>query len=139
MDVCYLIGKLLTKDLVQNGALGAGKAKFLKQGKIPGFAAFVKESPQRKELLPIWRNTHKGLGGKWKRLDKSGKAKYVDASKKMRAAYEQQMKIYRNKKQELLRQIRDAKKAKKAPRKVKKTLKKIQTQLKKARIQKSKG
>ena len=45
-------------------ALGAGKAKFLKQRKIPGFAAFVKESQQLKDLLPIWRNAHKGLGGK---------------------------------------------------------------------------
>merc|ERR1719322_447564 len=123
-------------------ALGAGKEKFLKQGKIPGFAAFVKESPQRKELLPIWRNTHKGLDGKWKRLDKSGKAKYVDASKKMKAAYEQQMKVYRIKKQELLRQVRAAKKAKKAPRKEKKILKALMKKSKKikaARKQKSKG
>merc|ERR1712198_435499 len=76
-------------------ALGSGKAKFAKQGKIPSFAAFVKECPQRKELLPVWRNAHKGLGGKWKALDRNSRAKYVEASKKTRVAYEHQMKGYR--------------------------------------------
>ena len=94
-------------------ALGAGRSKFGRQGKIPAFAMFVKESPQRKEILPAWRNTHKGLGAKWRGLDKSGKAKYVETSKKMKPAYEQHMKVYRKRKQDLLRQIMEAKKAKK--------------------------
>merc|ERR1712126_519478 len=95
-------------------ALGAGKAKFGKQGKIPSFAAFVKEYQQRKEILPVWLNAHKGLGGKWKALDRNGKAKYVETSKKMRGAYENQMKGYRIKKQELLREIKAAKKTKRS-------------------------
>jgi len=101
-------------------ALGTGKAKFVKQEKIPSFAAFVKEYSQRKEILPVWRNAHKGLGGKWKALDKNGKAKYVEASKKMRVAYEHQMIGYRIKRQELLREMRAAKKTKTAPRRQKK-------------------
>merc|ERR1712002_145217 len=91
------------------------------QGKIPAFAMFVKESPQRKEILPAWRNTHKGLGAKWRGLDKSGKAKYVETSKKMKPAYEQHMKVYRKRKQDLLRQIMEAKKAKKLLRRQKKS------------------
>jgi len=92
-------------------ALGAGRAKFGRQGKMPPFAAFVKESPQRKDLLPSWRNAHRGLGARWKALDKNHKAKYVDASKKMKAGYEQQMKVYRSKRIELLQQIRARTKA----------------------------
>merc|ERR1711872_1165270 len=95
-------------------ALGAGKAKFGKQGNIPSFAAFVKEYPQRKEILPVWQNAHKGLGGKWKALDRNGKAKYVETSKKMRGVYENQMKGYRIKNQELLREIKAAKKTKRS-------------------------
>merc|ERR1712029_649330 len=95
-------------------ALGAGKAKFSKQGKIPSFAAFVKEYQQRKEILPVWRNAHKGLGGKWKALDRNGKANYVETSKKMRCVYENQMKGYRIKKQELLREIKAVKKTKRS-------------------------
>merc|ERR1712126_446222 len=102
-------------------ALGAGRSKFGRQGKIPAFAIFVKESPQRKEILPAWRNTHKGLGAKWRGLDKSGKAKYVETSKKMKPAYEQHMKVYRKRKQDLLRQIMEAKKAKKLLRRQKKS------------------
>merc|ERR1712001_483912 len=102
-------------------ALGAGRAKFHKSGKVPAFALFVKESPKRKELLPAWRNAHKGLGSRWKALDKASKAKYVAASKRMAGIYEQQMKPYRNKKQELLRQIRAARIAKKAAKKQKKS------------------
>merc|ERR1712135_170414 len=102
-------------------ALGAGRSKFGRQGKIPAFAMFVKESPQRKEILPTWRNTHKGLGAQWRGLDKSGKAKYVETSKKMKPAYEQHMKVYRKRKQDLLRQIMEAKKAKKLLRRQKKS------------------
>merc|ERR1712154_121047 len=102
-------------------ALGAGRAKFHKSGKVPAFALYVKESPKHKELLPAWRNAHKGLGARWKALDKASKGKYVAASKRMAGQYEQQMKIYRNKKQELLRQIRSARSAKKAAKKQKKT------------------
>ena len=101
-------------------ALGAGRAKFHKQGKVPAFAMFVKESPKRKELLPAWRNAHKGLGARWRALDKASKAKYVAASKRMAGTYEQQMKGYRNKKQDLLRQMRAARVAKKASKKQKK-------------------
>merc|ERR1712154_697856 len=102
-------------------ALGAGRAKFYKPGKIRAFALFVKESPQHKELLPAWKNAHKGLGARWNVLDKASKAKYVAAAKRMAGPYEQQMKLYRNKKQELLRQIRAARNAKKAAKKQKKT------------------
>jgi len=101
-------------------ALGAGKAKFGKQGKIPSFAAFVKEYPQHKEILPVWRAAHKGLGSKWKALDRNGKAKFVETSKKMRGAYENQMKGYRIKKQALLREIKAAKKTKRSPKRQKK-------------------
>merc|ERR1712198_734963 len=100
--------------------LGAGKAKFGKQGKIPSFAAFVKEYPQHKEILPVWLTTHKGLGGKWNALDRNGKAKYVETSKKMRGAYENQIRGYRMKKQELLREIKAAKKTKRSPTRQKK-------------------
>merc|ERR1712001_727494 len=101
-------------------ALGAGRAKFHKPGKVPAFALFVKESPKRKELLPAWRNAHKGIGARWNALDKASKAKYVAASKRMAGQYEQQMKLYRNKKQELLKQIRAARNAKKVAKKQKK-------------------
>merc|ERR1719284_465152 len=94
-------------------ALGGGRSKFGRKGKIPAFAMFVKESPQRKEILPIWRSTHKGLGAKWRGLDKSSKTKFVETSKKMKPAYEEHMKVYRKRKQDLLRQIMVAKKAKK--------------------------
>ena len=102
-------------------ALGAGRAKFYKPGKIRAFALFVKESPQHKELLPAWKNAHKGLGARWNALDKASKAKYVAASKRMAGQYEHHMKLYRNKKQELLKQIRAARNAKKAAKKQKKT------------------
>merc|ERR1712203_1207844 len=62
-------------------ALGAGRAKFHKSGKVPAFALYVKESPKHKEFLPAWRNAHKGLGARWKALDKASKGKYVAASK----------------------------------------------------------
>jgi len=123
-------------------ALGAGKAKFGKQGKIPSFAAFVKEYPQHKEILPVWRNAHKGLGGKWKALDRNGKAKYVETSKKMRGAYENQMKGYRIKKQELLREIKAAKKTKrsaKRPTKIRVASKNKSKRMKVAPKQKSKA
>jgi len=97
-------------------ALGAGRAKFVRHGKIPAFAIFVKEChkecPYYKELLTVWRNAHKGLGAKWRALDES-KARYVEASKKMSSAYEQQMKVYRNRKLDLVRQLRASKYARK--------------------------
>jgi len=102
-------------------ALGAGRAKFHKQGKVPAFAMFVKECPKHKELLPAWRSAHKGLGARWKSLDKASKAKYVAASKRMADTYEQQMKVYRKKRQELLRQMRAARISKRALIKQKKT------------------
>merc|ERR1712212_1245490 len=74
---------------------------------------------------------HKGLGGKWKALDRNEKAKYVETSKKMRSAYENQMKGYRIKKQELLREIKAAKKTKRSP--------KIQKKIRVAPKQKSKA
>merc|ERR1712029_203059 len=102
-------------------ALGARRAKFARHGKIPAFAVFVKECPQHKEILPVWRNAHKGLGAKWRALDKSSKAKYVEASKKMRSAYEQQMNVYRNRKLDLVRQLRAAKNARKLLKRIKKS------------------
>ena len=82
---------------------------------------YVKDCPERNSILPTWRNSHKGLGARWNALDKASKAKYVAASKRMAGPYEQHMKAYRNKKQELLRQIRAARNAKKAAKKQKKT------------------
>merc|ERR1719419_457966 len=102
-------------------ALGAGRAKFVRHGKIPAFAVFVKECQQHKEILPVWRNAHKGLGAKWRALDESSKAKYVEASKKMRSAYEQQIKVYRNRKLDLVRQLRAVKNAKKISKRQKKS------------------
>ena len=95
-------------------ALGAGKSKFHKQGKVPAFAMFVKESAQRKQILPSWRTAHKGLGGKWRGMDKSAKAKYVAVSRQMKGPYDQQMKSYRTKAQELVKSIRTARIAKRA-------------------------
>merc|ERR1712141_986270 len=89
-------------------ALGAGKLKFHKQGKVPAFAMFVKQSPQRKEILPAWRTDHKGLGGIWRGMDKANKAKYVSASKQLKGSYDQQMNLYRKKRQELVKSIRIA-------------------------------
>merc|ERR1712001_106565 len=101
-------------------ALGAGKAKFHKHGKVPAFAMFVKESAQRKQILPLWRTAHKGLGGKWKGMDKAAKAKYIALSKQMKSPYDQQMKSYKKKRQELVHSIRNASKAKRAAKKVRK-------------------
>merc|ERR1712218_524701 len=70
--------------------------------------------------LPAWRNAHKGLGARWRGLDKASKTKYVAASRRMAGSYEQQMKAYRNKKQVLLRQMRVARIAKKALKKQRK-------------------
>jgi len=101
-------------------ALGAGKAKFHKHGKVPAFAMFVKESAQRKQILPLWRTAHKGLGGKWKGMDKAAKAKYIALSKQMKSPYDQQMKSYKKKRQELVQSIRNASKAKRAAKKLRK-------------------
>jgi len=102
-------------------ALGAGKAKFHKHGKVPAFAMFVKESAQRKQILPLWRTAHKGLGGKWKGMDKAAKAKYIALSKQMKSPYDQQMKSYKKKRQELVQSIRNASKAKRAAKKLRKS------------------
>merc|ERR1712212_1103646 len=59
--------------------------------------------------------------GKWRALDKSSKTKYVEASNKMRTAYEQQMKVYRNRKLDLVRQLRVAKNARKVLKRQKKS------------------
>merc|ERR1712198_399248 len=56
---------------------------------------------------------HKGLGAKWRGLDKSSKTKFVETSKKMKPSYEEHMKVYRKRKQDLLRQIMVAEKSKK--------------------------
>ena len=95
-------------------SLGAERSKFQRKGKIPAFALFVKESPKRKEILPIWRKAHKGLGAKWRALDKSSKSKYVTASKQMKVTYEQHMKGYRNKRREMIKTLRDSRVAKRA-------------------------
>merc|ERR1712080_262138 len=101
-------------------ALGAGKAKFHKHGKVPAFVMFVKESAQRKQILPLWRTAHKGLGGKWKGMDKAAKAKYIALSKQMKIPYDQQMKSYKKKRQELVQSIRNASKAKRTTKKLRK-------------------
>ena len=112
-------------------ALGAGKSKFYHQGKVPAFAMFVKESALRKQILPLWRATHKGLGGKWRGMDKATKAKYVTASNQMKGTYDQQMKSYRKKRQELVKSIRASRMAKKASNKQRKIQK---MQAKKAKV-----
>merc|ERR1711874_951488 len=77
------------------------------------------------KLLSDWRLAHKGLGGKWKTMDKATKAKYVASSKNMKGSYDNQMKAYRLRKKELLRSIRVAKMAKKARRVLKKRAKRV--------------
>merc|ERR1712080_118259 len=117
-------------------ALGAGKAKFHKHGKVPAFAMFVKESAQRKQVLPLWRTAHKGLGGKWKGMDKAAKAKYIALSKQMKSPYDQQMKSYKKKRQELVKSIRNTSKAKRAAKK----LRKLQSvQVKRAKVARHKA
>ena len=101
-------------------ALGAGKAKFHRHGKVPAFAMFVKECGQRKEVLPSWRSAHKGLGGKWRGMDKASKARYVAASRQMKGTYDNQMKSYNSKMKELKKAIRTARKAKRSAGKQKK-------------------
>ena len=106
-------------------ALGTGKARYQRQGKVPAFAMFVKNCPERKIVLPAWSSSHKGLGGKWKAMDKATKAKYVASSKNMKGSYDNQMKAFRARKSELLRSIRVAKMAKKARRVLKKKAKRV--------------
>ena len=125
--------------------MGAGKAKFLRKGKVPAFATFVRESPKRKELLPEWRSAHKGLGKMWKGMDKAAKAKYVTASKQIKGPYEQHMKAYRSKRHALLKSMgvaRVAKRAAKKERKIKriqvKKLKSARTKAKKTMKRKGK-
>ena len=114
-------------------ALGTGKARYQRQGKVPAFAMFVKNCPERKIVLPAWSSSHKGLGGKWKTMDKATKAKYVASSKNMKGSYDNQMKAFRAKRKELLRSIRAAKMAKKAKRVLKKKAKKSSRKLKSAK------
>merc|ERR1712241_123957 len=114
-------------------ALGTGKARYQRQGKVPAFAMFVKNCPERKIVLPAWSSSHKGLGGKWKAMDKATKAKYVASSKNMKGSYDNQMKAFRAKRKELLRSIRAAKMAKKAKRVLKKKAKKSSKKLKSAK------
>merc|ERR1712141_815686 len=106
-------------------ALGTVKARYQRQGKVPAFAMFVKNCPERKIVLPAWSSSHKGLGGKWKRMDKATKAKYVASSKNMKGSYDNQMKAFRARKKELLRSIRVAKMAKKARRVLMKKAKRV--------------
>merc|ERR1711936_52979 len=106
-------------------ALGTGKARYQRQGKVPAFAMFVKNCPERKIVLPAWSSSHKGLGGKWKTMDKATKAKYVASSKNMKGSYDNQMKAFRARKKELLRSIRVAKKARKARRVLQKKAKRV--------------
>ena len=106
-------------------ALGTGKARYQRQGKVPAFAMFVKNCPERKIVLPAWSSSHKGLGGKWKTMDKATKAKYVASSKNMKGSYDNQMKAFRARKKELLRSIRVAKMARKARRVLQKKAKRV--------------
>merc|ERR1712001_281932 len=119
-------------------ALGTGKARYQRQGKVPAFAVFVKNCPERKIVLPAWSSSHKGLGGKWKTMDKATKAKYVALSKSMKGSYDNQMKAFRVKKKEFLKSIRVAKMAKKAKRVLKKKAKKGAKKLKSAKKEKKK-
>merc|ERR1712050_489467 len=106
-------------------ALGTGKTRYQRQGKVPAFAMFVKNCPERKIVLPAWSSSHKGLGGKWKAMDKATKAKYVASSKNMKGSYDNQMKAYRTRRKELLRSLRVAKMAKKPRRVLKKKAKRV--------------
>merc|ERR1712141_108876 len=133
-------GKLLSDWRLAHKGLGAkwralrtGKAKYQRQGKVPAFAMFVKNCPERKIVLPAWSSSHKGLGGKWKAMDKVTKAKYVALSRSMKGSYDNKMKAYRARKKELLRSIRVAKMAKKAKRVLKKKAKKSSRKLKSAK------
>ena len=114
-------------------ALGTGKARYQRQGKVPAFAMFVKNCPERKIVLPAWSSSHKGLGGKWKAMDKATKAKYVALSKSMKGSYDNQMKAFKAKRKDLLKSLRAAKMAKKAKRVLKKKAKKSSKKLKSAK------
>merc|ERR1711944_163851 len=114
-------------------ALGTGKARYQRQGKVPAFAMFVKNCPERKIVLPAWSSSHKGLGGKWKAMDKATKAKYVALSKSMKGSYDNQIKAYLAKRKDLIKSIRAAKRAKKAKRIPKKKAKKANEKLKSAK------
>merc|ERR1711944_329167 len=83
-------------------ALGTGKARYQRQGKVPAFAMFVKNCPERKIVLPAWSSSHKGLGGKWKAMDNATKAKYVALPKSMKGSYDNQMKAFQEKRKDLL-------------------------------------
>jgi len=117
-------------------ALGAAKLKFRNQGNVPPFALFVKQNPQRREILPAWRTAHKGLGGKWRGLDKANKARHVAASKQLKSSYDQQMRLYKKKRLELIKAIKSARLAKRAARKERKVQK---VQAKKAKVARKKG
>merc|ERR1712141_467005 len=121
-------------------ALGTGMARYQRQGKVPAFAMFVKNCPERKIVLPAWSSSHKGLGGKWRAMDKATKAKYVALSRSMKGSYDNQMKAFRVKKKELLKSIRAAKMAKKVKKasKPKKGKKKVKS-AKKGKVAQKKG
>merc|ERR1712080_818049 len=53
-------------------------------------------------------------------MDKPAKAKYIALSKQMKIPYDQQMKSYKKKRQELVQSIRNASKAKRAAKKLRK-------------------
>merc|ERR1711981_527321 len=114
-------------------ALGTGKLKFHHQGKVPPFTMFVKHCPQRKEILPAWTTAHKGLGGTWRGMDNVSKEKYFSASKQLKGSYDQQMKVYSKKRQELVKAIRIARLARtRANRALKKQSKLNKVQAKKS-------
>merc|ERR1711890_31132 len=53
-------------------------------------------------------------------MDKAAKAKYIALSKQMKSPYDQQMKSYKKKRQELVQSIRNASKAKRVAKKLRK-------------------
>merc|ERR1711944_242531 len=114
-------------------ALGTGKARYQRQGKVPAFAMFVKNCPERKIVLPAWSSSHKGLRGKWKAMDKTTKAKYVALCKSMKGSYDNRIKAYLAKRKDLIKSIRAAKRAKRAKRIPKKKAKKANEKLKSAK------
>merc|ERR1712141_216020 len=118
-------------------ALGAGKLKFRNQGNVPAFALFVKQNPQRKEILPAWRTAHKGLGGKRRGMDKANKAKHVAASKQLKSSYDLQMRLYRKKRLELIKSIKSARLGKRVASKQQK-IQKVQAKKSKATRKRSK-
>merc|ERR1711981_691167 len=98
--------------------LGQGNPKKLKPKRYMNpFLCFAHEERKKSRgghLLSDWKAAHKGLGGKWRGMDKANKAKYVSASKQLKGSYDQQMNLYRKKRQELVKSIRIARLAQRA-------------------------